>query len=109
MYRFTYLSDKDPEEQQCDVPCEEEEGGTDPQVVEQGQVQQSSDGVERMDGAGGRDGHTRMKSIKHCEEDIYNYAHLVTCNPENTLTCSNGDQVFYRSMLSGCNLLISKV
>lgn len=53
MYRFTYLSDKDPEEQQCDVPCEEEEGGTDPQVVEQGQVQQSSDGVKRMDGAGG--------------------------------------------------------
>lgn len=53
MYGYTYLSDKDPKEQQCDVPCEEEEGGTDPQVAEQGQVQQSSYGVERMDRAGG--------------------------------------------------------
>lgn len=36
-----YLSDKDPKEQQCEVPCEEQETGTDPQVVEQGEIQQS--------------------------------------------------------------------
>ena len=55
MYRYTYLRDKDPKEQQCDVPCAEEEGGTDPQVVEQGQVQQSGNCVERIVRAGGRD------------------------------------------------------
>lgn len=36
-----YLSDKNPKEQQCEVPCEEQETGTDPQVVEEGEIQQS--------------------------------------------------------------------
>lgn len=51
-YCYTYLSDKDPKEQQCDVPCEEQEAGTDPQMVEQGEVQQSSYAVKRVDRAG---------------------------------------------------------
>lgn len=51
----TYLSNKDPEEQQCDVPCKEEEACTDPQMVEQGEVQQSSYAVKRLDRAGGGD------------------------------------------------------
>lgn len=33
------------------MPCEEEEAGTDPQVVEQGEVQQSSYAVKRVDRA----------------------------------------------------------
>lgn len=49
---YTHLSDKDPKEQQCDVPCEEQEAGTDPQMVEQGEVQQSSYAVKRVDRAG---------------------------------------------------------
>lgn len=49
----TYLSDKNPEEQQCDVPCKEEKGGTDPQLVEQGEVQQSSYAVKSVGRAGG--------------------------------------------------------
>lgn len=53
-----YLSDKDPEELQCDVPGEEEETGTDPQVVEQGQVQQASNTVQRVGRAGGRRSNT---------------------------------------------------
>lgn len=48
-----YLSHKDPKEHQCDVPREEEEAGTDPQVVDQGKVQQSSYAVKRMDRATG--------------------------------------------------------
>lgn len=47
----TYLSHKDPKEHQCDVPREEEEAGTDPQVVDQGEVQQPSYAVKRMDRA----------------------------------------------------------
>lgn len=43
-----HLSDKDPKEQQGDVPCEEQEAGTDPQLVEQVEVQQSSDAVKRV-------------------------------------------------------------
>lgn len=49
---YTYLSDKDPEEQQCDVPCEEQEAGTDPQVIEQRQVQQPSYAVKTVQRAG---------------------------------------------------------
>ena len=64
----TYLSDKDPKEQQCDVPCEEEEGGTDPEVVEQGEVQQSSDAVERMDGAAEEDHTKRHLFLPQCEK-----------------------------------------
>lgn len=41
------------------MPCEEEEAGTDPQVVKQGEVQQSSYAVKRVDRAGGRD-HTEI-------------------------------------------------
>lgn len=44
----TYLSDKYSEDQQCKVPGEKQEAGTDPQVVEQGEIQQSSYGVETM-------------------------------------------------------------
>lgn len=47
-----YLSDKDPEEQQCEVPCEEQETGTDPQVVEEGQIKQSCHAVKRVDWTG---------------------------------------------------------
>lgn len=44
----TYLSDKYSEDQQCEVPGEEQKTGTDPQVVEQGEIQQSSYGVETV-------------------------------------------------------------
>lgn len=37
------------------MPCEEEEAAADPQVVEQGEVQQSSYAVKRVDRAGGGD------------------------------------------------------
>lgn len=53
----TYLSEKNPKEQQRDVPSEEEKGGTDPEVVEQGEVQQSSYAVKRV-GRAGRVDHT---------------------------------------------------
>lgn len=49
--KTVHLSDKDPKEQQGDVPQDEEEGGTDPQGVEQGQIQQSGNAVERLNGA----------------------------------------------------------
>lgn len=48
---LNYLSDKNPEEQQCEVPGEEQEGGAEPQVIKE--VQQSSYAVNRVDGAGG--------------------------------------------------------
>lgn len=55
MYRncdicYIYLSDKYSEEQQREVPGEEQEGGAEPQVIKE--VQQSSDAVYRVDGAG---------------------------------------------------------
>lgn len=53
-----YLCDKDPKEQQRDVPREEEEAGADPHVVEQGEVQQSGYAVKRVDRAGGGDRNT---------------------------------------------------
>lgn len=48
----TYLNEKNPKEQKCDVPCEEEEGGTDPDVVEQGEVQQPSYTIKGVGRAG---------------------------------------------------------
>lgn len=56
----TNLCDKDPKQLQSDVPCEELEGGTDPQVVEQGEVQQSSYTVKRLGSAEDGD-HTQMR------------------------------------------------
>lgn len=46
-----YLSDKYSEEQPCEVPGEEQEGGAEPQVIEE--VQQSSQTVNGVDGAAG--------------------------------------------------------
>lgn len=35
---FAYLSNIDPKEQQGEVPCGEQETGTDPQVIDQGEI-----------------------------------------------------------------------
>lgn len=55
---WTYLCDEHPEEQHGEVPGEEEEGATDPQVVEHGEVQKACDAVQRVKRAGGRDTRT---------------------------------------------------
>lgn len=50
-----YLSNKHPEEQHGEVPGEEEEGATDPQVVQHGRVQKPCYAVQRVKRAGERE------------------------------------------------------
>ena len=52
LVHWTYLCDKHPEEQYREVPGEEEEGATDPQVVQHGKVQQPCYAVQRVQRAG---------------------------------------------------------
>lgn len=98
----THLSDEDPKEQQCDVPHEEKEGGTDPQVVEQREVQQPSYTVQRVGWAGGEE-HIAERLLTGPE------AFLIYHNKKTVQTCSNEDSVFYRSMLLECILLILNI
>ncbi len=53
------------------MPSEEEEAGTDPQMVEQGEVQQSRYAFKRLDRAGGGDQTCRAlyKQAAQCGKD----------------------------------------
>lgn len=77
-----YLSDKYSEEQQCEVPGEEQEGGTEPQVIKE--VQQSSNTVDRVDGAGdgGKETYGTI-SENHFMTMHLNGVHHKSCNCMN--------------------------
>lgn len=49
---MVYLGDVDPEEQHAQVPGEQQERSTDPQLIEQRHVTQSSERVQRAHRAG---------------------------------------------------------
>lgn len=53
------------------MPCEEEEADTDPHVVEQGEVQQSSYAVKRVDRAESNDEHKYINPVCDIRKGTY--------------------------------------
>lgn len=81
-----HLCDKDPKEQQCDVPGEEEEGGADPEAVEEGEVHESSYAVQGMDRA------VKMKIQSFADPCLGNISQKEINNKEvpDGVKCLNG-------------------